>query len=192
MALSRSGSKDDLNIINSYAIEILKSMGKALPLKEEIIAVERILQHLPDNFSSSEYFQQLLVSTPLKGKALLIEDEFILAVSHYIFLANLGYQVQLVDQSNKAISPITETKYDLILLNDHLPAINGLMLVRYVHDIETLKKPLVMLYAKSMLADKDKAFFKTCGADAILTLPLSFSELSQKLSLITNVTEANK
>jgi CheY-like chemotaxis protein len=82
-----------------------------------------------------------------KYNILWADDEIDLLKPHIIFLENKGYQITTVTNGRDAIDLISEQNFDVVLLDENMPGING---IETLSQIKTLKSSLpVIMVTKS-------------------------------------------
>jgi CheY-like chemotaxis protein len=124
----------------------------------------------------------------LPRKALLVEDNEIIQEIHRQYLIRLGYQVDLAENGQQAITLSIALNYDLMLLDLGLPDIMGeivLEIVRLQEVAGSKRLPIIVV-----TAHEDKAKLEECrnkGADRAVQKPLTYAQLTQ---LIKEVTQA--
>jgi DNA-binding response OmpR family regulator len=111
---------------------------------------------------------------------LIVEDDMLIARLITFRLQHIGHVVTWIADGNKALSHARVARPDLILLDVRLPGMDGLTLLHHFKHNPTLCEiPVLMLTAqsdgRSVLAGIDR------GADAYLTKPFSFAELTQRI-----------
>lgn len=110
---------------------------------------------------------------------LLVEDD---AVSQQIvqhLLRRLGHEVTIVESGAAALQQCADKHFDLILLDGHLPDMDGLKVVRALRANE-LKlqghQPVVGLTATATAADRARSL--AAGMDGYLAKPATMAELA--------------
>lgn len=78
------------------------------------------------------------------GKLLWVDDEIDILKAHIIFLEKKGYEVRTVTNGTDAIDTCREEKFDLILLDENMPGLNGLETLSHIKEI-TPTTPIVMV-----------------------------------------------
>jgi DNA-binding response OmpR family regulator len=111
-------------------------------------------------------------------KILIIEDEHLIATSLKKGLEQEHYTVDLAFDGIEGFDLAASGDYDLILLDLMLPGLDGLSLCQKLRS-ENNHTPILMLTAKSQLADKIKGL--NSGADDYLTKPFAFEELLARI-----------
>jgi two-component system, OmpR family, alkaline phosphatase synthesis response regulator PhoP len=113
-------------------------------------------------------------------KVLVVDDEpNILELLDYN-LKHDGYEVILADTGEKAIELLVAEKPDIILLDQMLPGIDGLAVlkkIRLMHEFGDI--PVIIVTAKS--EEIDKIVGLELGADDYITKPFGVRELSARI-----------
>lgn len=113
-------------------------------------------------------------------RLLLIEDEAKLASYLRQGLSEEGFVVETASNGVDGLHMATQGHYDLIVLDDMLPGIDGLgVLAALRHSRDT---PVLMLTARGAVEDRVKGL--QSGADDYLTKPFAFSELVARLHVL--------
>jgi len=108
------------------------------------------------------------------NKILLVEDEETLAIGLEYNLTEEGYKVDWVADGKKAIKNISDTKYDLIVLDVMLPYFDGFEVAEKVRQ-KYPQIPILFLTARTGVKDKIRGL--EIGADDYLTKPFHLKEL---------------
>lgn len=95
----------------------------------------------------------------LTGKAALVvdDDPISLEVSQHI-LADVGIHVTTVGSAEQALALCTHTKYDVILLDCHMPGMNGYELVEHLTCLEDWMTPIITLSADETFGGLKQTF----------------------------------
>lgn len=80
----------------------------------------------------------------MRYKLLWVDDEIELLKAHILFLEKKGYNVQTVTNGYDALDLCAEVPFDLILLDENMPGINGLETLNRIKEI-TPNTPIVMV-----------------------------------------------
>lgn len=127
--------------------------------------------------------------SPESFDILLIEDDAVQSAILVEFLVLLRYRVRVASTGQQALESARQSVPDLVLLDIHLPDVDGLNLLRNLHEIE----PQLAVVAIS--ADtSDNLLFKTltAGAEEFLQKPLVFSELAIRLENVLTLVSFRK
>lgn len=115
-------------------------------------------------------------------KLLIVEDEIQLADALAEILKRNKYIVDTVYNGIDGLDYALSGVYDCIILDIMLPGMNGIEVLRNIRS-EKLSVPVIMLTAKSELADKINGL--DCGADDYLTKPFATGELLARIRAMT-------
>jgi len=114
-------------------------------------------------------------------KILLIEDEDKIAEFLLSGLSKSGFQIEHVNDGLSGLKYISQTKYDLVLLDLMLPQLNGMDLLQQLRK-DGNTTPVIILSAKGDLNDRLIGF--ETGADDYLPKPFFVEELVAKMKVI--------
>lgn len=112
---------------------------------------------------------------------LIIEDEYSLADAIAEMLKKEKFNVTIKTNGEDGENEALTGDYDLILLDVMLPKKNGFEILENVRR-EKIKTPIIMLTAKSEMADKLNGLEN--GADDYITKPFSTRELMARVKII--------
>ncbi|WP_141709725.1 ATP-binding protein, partial [Vibrio splendidus] len=116
-------------------------------------------------------------------RILLVEDNRINAIVAQGFCEKLGHHVDLSENGKLAIERLKTNQYDLILMDNHMPEMNGIETNQYIR--EKLKlDTLIFAYTADVFREAHDNFIQA-GVDHILTKPLqqeSFFDALQQFS----------
>ncbi|MGI9887023.1 CHASE3 domain-containing protein [Vibrio chagasii] len=114
---------------------------------------------------------------------LLVEDNRINAIVAQGFCEKLGHHVDHSENGKLAIERLTTNRYDLILMDNHMPEMNGVETTHYIR--EQLKlDTLIFAYTADVFKEAHDNFIHA-GVDHVLTKPLqqeSFFDALQQFS----------
>lgn len=105
--------------------------------------------------------------------ALVVEDDPQVAGLFRIALQDAGYQTEVLDNGHKAQVSLMFTAPDLILLDLHLPALDGGVLLRQIRSQDRLAHTRVMLVtgdpagAQRFAGQVDSTLYKPVGYDQV-------------------------
>ena len=106
-------------------------------------------------------------------RILLIEDEEKIARFTELELVHEGYEVGKAYDGRQGLEEAISGKYDLVLLDVMLPALNGLEVLRRLRKESSV--PVIMLTARDAVMDKVSGL--DAGADDYITKPFAIEEL---------------
>ncbi len=107
----------------------------------------------------------------MSNKILVVEDnEMNMQLFEYL-LEESGFEIVKATTGEEALKLATESKPDLILMDIHLPGMDGLSVVRELKgkgDMDDV--PILALTAHAMRGDKDR--FLQAGCDGYISKPI--------------------
>lgn len=122
-------------------------------------------------------------------KAIIIEDDKDIG---YIFgeaLKLAGFEVEIIQDGGKGLSRLAEVAPHLLILDMHLPHINGINLLRQIHTEPRLLPTRVIVAS----ADRDLVRELAGQADKVFLKPVHFDELiAAAIELVPGVTRRKK
>jgi len=114
-------------------------------------------------------------------KILLVEDESKVANFISMGLQEEGYTVDIAPDGRIGLQHISESTYDIILLDLMIPEIDGLELLKRIR-ADGVDTPVLIITAKSSMEDIVKGL--DTGSDDYLTKPFSFDELLARIRVL--------
>ena len=111
-------------------------------------------------------------------KVLIVEDD--LETVDYVAngLTELGHHVQISRDGRDGLFRATAETYDLIVLDQMLPYVDGLTLLRALR-ASAIRTPVLFLTTKGGIKDRVEGL--DAGADDYLVKPFAFSELAARI-----------
>ena len=113
-------------------------------------------------------------------RILFVEDDDSLRETTALMLQRVGFEVTTVGDGREALHAFAPERFDLVLLDVMLPAIDGLDVCREIR--RSSQTPIVMLTARTDTADVVVGL--ELGADDYLTKPFEVPELIARLRAV--------
>ncbi len=114
-------------------------------------------------------------------RILLVEDELINRKFTLSILDKLNYRADAVADGAEAIKKLKHTHYDLVLMDIHLPGMDGYELTRLIRDSDSFVRnknvPIVALTARWGRGDRERCLEK--GMDDFISKPIEPNRLSK-------------
>ena len=101
-------------------------------------------------------------------KILVVEDNKINQMISKKMLENKGILCEIIDNGEEAIEISKNYKYDMILMDVHLPGINGTVATKKIREFDTIT-PIIALTAISLTENRKKLM--SFGMDDVITKP---------------------
>lgn len=115
-------------------------------------------------------------------RVLVIEDEKKVASFIARSLRECGYQVDIAESGEKALTMAREATYQAILLDVRLPGMQGIQVCRELRQ-SGLEAGILMLTARGLVEHRVEGL--DAGADDYLTKPFALSELHARVRALT-------
>ncbi len=120
------------------------------------------------------------------SKILAVDDESDILFTLKAIAEVANFNIETTDRGLKALDYLKENNYDLLMVDYHMPDINGLQLVRQARKINAEIPILVLTVDESMdLAEK----FLEAGADDFANKPIKTADLISRIKLHLNYNE---
>lgn len=111
----------------------------------------------------------------MKKKILIVDDESDLRSLLAHELANIGYDIQEASDGAEAIELLKQHRFDLALLDILMPGVNGIQVLKYIHDhIPTTKAIMLTGYADLKHAMEAKEY----GAKDFIGKPYKIDDIT--------------
>ncbi|MCX7098934.1 MAG: response regulator [Methylococcales bacterium] len=126
-------------------------------------------------------FDPYAAATPIRGaRILLVEDNSLNQLVAKKFLEKAGLEVVIANHGEEAISCFMQGRYDAILMDLHMPIMDGYEATRQIRTLPEGKTlPIIAMTAAAMQQDRDACF--AAGMNAHIAKPLSLKELLECL-----------
>lgn len=105
---------------------------------------------------------------------LIIDDEQTIRESLHLFLSEEGFLCQVAKDGQEAVEKICSTKFDVILLDLHMPRQKGLNVLAHVK--KNSPKSIVIILSEYFHID-EAALALRQGASKLVLKPIDFEEL---------------
>ncbi|WP_157437371.1 response regulator [Actinoplanes subtropicus] len=121
---------------------------------------------------------------PATLRVLLIEDNPVNRLLTERQLRRLGHELDVVEEGLAGLKALREGGYDVLLVDRHLPDIDGVEVARRVRAAErdghlTGRTPIVAVTADASAGHRERCL--AAGMDAFLTKPLDLTQLQETL-----------
>ncbi len=120
------------------------------------------------------------VRTPLR--ILLAEDDGVNQLLALKMLQLLGYEADLVVNGLDALAALTRTPYDVVLMDVHMPEMDGLEAMRQVRGWARPQPWIIVISASALPEDRAAAY--AAGANDCLSKPVKVDALEKALARI--------
>ena len=168
----------------SISKALLNIMGGEIGVKSEVDVGSTFYFTLPlFEVEKSEKAKEVIIdkSKEISGTVLIVEDNKSNQLLMTLLLDDLGLNSSVVDDGAKAVEAMQEeNKYDLILMDENMPNMNG---IEATKRIRTLYKnsdiPIIAVTANALNGDREK--FLAMGMNDYLPKPIDAKKLEEIL-----------
>ncbi|MBM4959032.1 response regulator [Vibrio parahaemolyticus] len=167
--------------------KLTELMGGSITLKSVEGVGTQFIVTLPIPWNESE--KPSLQHTPVQTRStqnlriLLAEDNRVNALVAKGFCEKLGHAVDVAENGLVAVEKARDNDYDLILMDNHMPEMNGVEATRFIRE-KLGVKTLLFAYTADVFREAHDHFI-AAGADHVLTKPLqreSFADALKQFS----------
>ena len=110
----------------------------------------------------------------MRGRILWVDDEIELLKPHILYMEEKGYSVETVTNGRDAVSSISGSRFDLVLLDQMMPGMDGIATLHEIKEVN-LAIPIIMITKNEEEWLMDEAISaKTAG---YLTKPVNPSQI---------------
>ncbi|MFO0730351.1 MAG: response regulator [Nitrospiraceae bacterium] len=121
-----------------------------------------------------------LLSRP--ARVLVVDDNNVNQVVACKFLQKLGCQVEVASNGREAIEASARTEYDVILMDCHMPEIDGYEATRKIrHAAPSAQSQPIIIALTGSVEHDDHQRCRESGMDDVLGKPLTITNLRTKL-----------
>jgi len=124
---------------------------------------------------------------PTRGSILVVDDEPTIAEVVARYLARAGYETSTAEDGPSAVAAAAASRPDLVVLDIMLPGIDGLEVMRRLHEDGDERVPVILLTAKG--EESDQLVGLGQGADDYVVKPFSPLELVARVDAVLRRTE---
>lgn len=117
---------------------------------------------------------------------LIIDDDKLTINALMQILENLGHNVSLALDGEKAINLISKQEYDLIISDIMMPGISGLSLVSVLRSVHLCTTPIIMMSTLNNKPLLDAAM--EAGANDFIPKPFTTEDIKAKVALFDRTT----
>ncbi|WP_104036598.1 ATP-binding protein [Vibrio jasicida] len=169
--------------------KITELMGGEVKIKSVEGIGTQFLVDIPIPWEEKSVLQPEQAKEESKGESksnlriLLAEDNRVNAIVAKGFCEKLGHTVEIAENGLIATKKAQENQYDLILMDNHMPEMNGIEATRFIRESLGVRT-LLFAYTADVFREAHDNFIEA-GADHVLTKPLqreSFTDALKQFS----------
>jgi two-component system, OmpR family, response regulator ResD len=132
--------------------------------------------------SASPIISTVERAEPTRGSILVVDDEPTIAEVVARYLQRAGYDTRIAADGPSAVAAAAGQRPDLVVLDIMLPGIDGLEVMRRLHEDADGRVPVILLTAKG--EESDRLVGLRLGADDYVVKPFSPRELVARVDAV--------
>jgi len=115
-------------------------------------------------------------------KLLVAEDNELNQALLMAFLARAGYDITFVDDGRKAVEAVRASNFDLVLMDIHMPGMDGIEACRQIRELDTSNAnlPIIAVTANAMPGDRER--YLGLGMNDYVSKPIDTVQLQSIIS----------
>jgi CheY-like chemotaxis protein len=173
----------------SISYELVKLLGGSLNVKSEVDVGSEFYFSIPIKKADCDVIEiKDSIKDSFSEHILLVEDNKANQVFMKVLFKKLNLTYDISNDGLEAIEMYKKASYDLILMDENMPYMNGIEaaknIVIYEKENGLKHTPIVALTANALKGDREK--FLEAGMDEYLTKPLDKKRLIEVLSKLLN------
>ena len=166
--------------------QLIENQGGSISLKSKIgegSTFSFILPFEKTATKSEEEIEVLKLDSEIKTlRVLVAEDVALNQLLIKIILSDFGFEHEIVSNGKIAIEKLQTNTYDIILMDLHMPEMNGFQTTEYIRKTMKSQIPIIALTADVTTADISKC--KEFGMDDYISKPINENLLYSKLVVL--------
>ncbi|CAM2955141.1 hybrid sensor histidine kinase/response regulator [Vibrio neptunius] len=114
-------------------------------------------------------------------KALIVEDNRTNAIIINTFMTNKGFECDVVENGELSIHAIANEEYDLVLMDNHMPVMDGVEATTAIRSMPSSKSRILILGCTADVFRETRERMLGVGVDYIVSKPIDENELDDAL-----------
>jgi PAS domain S-box-containing protein len=117
-------------------------------------------------------------------RILLAEDNEVNQKVGRLMLARIGHQVDIAENGREALDALQHTVYDVVLMDMHMPVMDGLEATRRIRSELTAQQQPYIIAMTASVTTEDRAACAEAGMDGYLPKPVRAADLADALACV--------
>ncbi len=172
----------------SISAKLVEMLGGKLKIKSELNNGSIFYFSLPTKVGKykSKHIKTTKSKVDFKGKKiLLVEDNKANQMFMSLILKKFSLKHEIANDGNEAVKLFKNNRYDLILMDENMPNLNGIEATKQILEIEKEQHlehtPIIALTANALKGDREK--FMEAGMDEYLSKPINKDKLAMTIKI---------
>lgn len=170
--------------------QLVEAQGGSVKVESELGKGSAFTVQLPFKKTKSKQPEQLLEDLPQKTlvceekeiHVLVVEDVDLNQLLMKVVLENMGFIPEVAPNGKVAIDMLKKKHYDIILMDLHMPILNGFEATEFIRKHMYSQIPIIALTADVTTTDKEK--IQNCGMNDYATKPIKQEILYEKIMTV--------
>jgi len=134
---------------------------------------------------SKQICHQFAIEPSLPCRILVVEDTPINQDVTVGLLAEDKHHVDVAEDGFRAIELVTENNYDLILMDIHLPKMDGMQTTHRIRQLnDPIKSTIPVIALTASVTEEEIAHYYQAGMDNVIAKPILFSTLRETINAV--------
>ncbi len=162
----------------SICKKIIDALGGSIKVHSEQGKGSRFVLDIPLPISDKPEINTTLHDVPVHLPALdilLVEDDKISQLAIRTWLSDKQHRVHVCENGKQAVDYLKANEVDIILMDVHMPEMNGIEATRLIKQWQLSKAPIIGMTASVM--NEERASYIDAGMDVLVEKPVNFERL---------------
>ena len=122
----------------------------------------------------------------MSKKIIVAEDSSVIQNLTKKILSQLNYQIVAVKNGKQVLDLLEKDQYHLILMDIHMPVMDGMECARTIRKSENINKEIPILAITGNANNYSQEDFEAAGINGFVPKPLNYDSLVEKVKEITD------
>jgi PAS domain S-box-containing protein len=173
------------DLAQDYYTAVLSQPIKRQALHQALVDEKMLSLTLIDPPQSSKN------SDALGARLLLVDDNATNCKIAQLMLQRIGCQIDIAENGEQALAALRDGNYDLVLMDVHMPVLDGLKATRIWRQLEGEASHLPIVAMTALATKRDRDLCMAAGMDDFVPKPIRMGHLTHVVKrFLTNTTEA--
>ena len=181
--IDRAGTREILSAINEYAKNIEDAGNKLLTLINELLSLQGALATELSESDGDGETDDTRSASAVSATILIVDDTPMHLMVTKGLLKNTNVKIETAESGGVAISMACRKQYDLILMDQRMPGMDGVTAMHYIrNDRNGLNRETPFICLTADAVSGAKARYIAEGFDDYLSKPIDGEELERTLA----------
>gem|GEM_PF-2353804 len=167
----------------SISLHLINLMGGALKLESEVGKGSTFYFDIPVDVCSTKVQESTTIEEygdiQIQGHVLVVEDNKTNQMLLGMILDDNGLSYDIADNGAEGILKYKYNKYDVILMDENMPIMNGIEATKILREEHKSKIPIIAVTANALIQDRER--FLEAGMDDYISKPYTEGDILKVL-----------